>query len=828
MSASQSEMTHPVYGRLIAREGDWCFWRLDRVGAYTLQNLADKPKVIEGAGVIKQAIEMLKKEPERLSGVLFQTNTETWPNQSAKLMVRSNPFNPFVDLNGFSTYVRATLNPLPKASFVAPVPYGMGSFQGRSLKYLSPGRGEGVHDEPPAVTLFDTVEPDDIQQGGVGDCWLVSAIAAVAEFPGAIESLFVDADVTAGRYTVKLFDLPTKSFKDVVIDDRLAVNGNGSGLLAQHITHDGEIWAALVEKAFCQHAGGWDKIQGGWSCFAFAIFTGCLQSYLVSRSQFGTWHRSVCNWNSCKGNYLDHGDFRHVAWDDDRAQVKNDELFALLAQWDSKHFLLCAGTNSNSGDDRNTHQGIHDGHAYTIISVRPKVCGKYDFIMLRNPHGCGEWTGRWADGSAEWKAHPEVKAELDYEEINDDGAFWMLKEDLFRYYATFYVCHKDMGAGAKNNVKKGVTTKTDPGKAGQRKARKNPPALGADFLIGTWKVVSSSDDADDADAKSSSAAAAAKGGPSERVAVVKVSPDGDALLVVHPTKGLSKQRAATLLGASKVFFNGQIGKAEVREAAILGSSTMKLRTSSVRWPDGTVWKKMQEISDKSAETVKRTDPVGGETIEFIVDGEPALVMHPGGVSVATAPSTAAADAEGVGWSSARTVDELATLQVPAALGAALGALGDDLTRAISTDPKDVAARTKVALLAESLQKVKSDLKEATKPKRPPSVAERAKIVEEAARLDAADGPTLQVLVGGKRVLVAKPGGVAIPAAVADSKLAAAALAKGAGALPKEHVPIAVGICANLAVLPCVASKAAAGVKSADEYAEESEQAMTAR
>ena len=79
-----------------------------------------------------------------------------------------------------------------------------------------------------------------------------------------------------------------------------------------------------------------------------------------------------------------------------------------------------------------------------------------------------------------------------------------------------------MGAGAKNNVKKGVTTKTDPGKAGQRKARKNPPALGADFLIGTWKVVSSSDDADDADAKSSPAAAAAKGGPSERGAVVKV------------------------------------------------------------------------------------------------------------------------------------------------------------------------------------------------------------------------------------------------------------------------------------------------------------------
>lgn len=30
----------------------------------------------------------------------------------------------------------------------------------------------------------------DIKQGSIGNCWIMSAIAAVAEFPGRVEALF--------------------------------------------------------------------------------------------------------------------------------------------------------------------------------------------------------------------------------------------------------------------------------------------------------------------------------------------------------------------------------------------------------------------------------------------------------------------------------------------------------------------------------------------------------------------------------------------------------------------------------------------------------------
>ena len=38
------------------------------------------------------------------------------------------------------------------------------------------------------VSLFDNIDPADINQGAWGNCWLVSSIAAMAEFPGALQA----------------------------------------------------------------------------------------------------------------------------------------------------------------------------------------------------------------------------------------------------------------------------------------------------------------------------------------------------------------------------------------------------------------------------------------------------------------------------------------------------------------------------------------------------------------------------------------------------------------------------------------------------------------
>ena len=54
---------------------------------------------------------------------------------------------------------------------------------------VKPGRGEGVGDVP-SLKFVGDIDPSDITQGGVGDCWLLSGISSLAEFDGAIARLF--------------------------------------------------------------------------------------------------------------------------------------------------------------------------------------------------------------------------------------------------------------------------------------------------------------------------------------------------------------------------------------------------------------------------------------------------------------------------------------------------------------------------------------------------------------------------------------------------------------------------------------------------------------
>lgn len=57
-----------------------------------------------------------------------------------------------------------------------------------------------------APDVFDKkIEPNDIKQGTLGDCWLMSALASLAEMPYLVERLFITQKYnTDGVYRVKI------------------------------------------------------------------------------------------------------------------------------------------------------------------------------------------------------------------------------------------------------------------------------------------------------------------------------------------------------------------------------------------------------------------------------------------------------------------------------------------------------------------------------------------------------------------------------------------------------------------------------------------------
>ena len=131
------------------------------------------------------------------------------------------------------------------------------TFQGKMLhsaknKPLLPGRGMGIGDEA-NMELIDFPQPAHVRQGAcVGDCWLLSAIACVADFDWAIERLFrknksgsikeLPKDAP-NQYTVSLWDLKTWKEVDIVIDERLPIRADGTGrLFGAKPSEDGELW----------------------------------------------------------------------------------------------------------------------------------------------------------------------------------------------------------------------------------------------------------------------------------------------------------------------------------------------------------------------------------------------------------------------------------------------------------------------------------------------------------------------------------------------------------------------------------------------------------
>lgn len=79
----------------------------------------------------------------------------------------------------------------------------------------------GNHNKPPQ--LFEgKIEPADLCQGAVGDCWLVAAMACASEHADSIRNMFVTREYNPrGLYKVRLFDPHKKRFVIVKVDDRI-------------------------------------------------------------------------------------------------------------------------------------------------------------------------------------------------------------------------------------------------------------------------------------------------------------------------------------------------------------------------------------------------------------------------------------------------------------------------------------------------------------------------------------------------------------------------------------------------------------------------------
>ncbi|CAE7741489.1 SLC4A4 [Symbiodinium sp. CCMP2456] len=294
--------------------------------------------------------------------------------------------------------------------------------------------------------LFKHVSPRDIEQGYLGDCWLVSSFAAIAEYPDRVRSLFKQNELTAdGRYDIRLYDPLAEEWQVVTIDDRLPYwqrPGKHGTLCFAKPTKENEFWTCLLEKAVAKFVKSYHRIDGGFEAVALEMLTG-KPSLNIQVSNLETEMHSpyvlLCGKEEGSAKHatvhmrLHSYDAGWGFWGQDasvmcegQVELSDDWLWGKLCAWNGDGYSLCCGS-------RQEYKGILEGHAYTLlrlVEVPIERDGKSSVLRLlhvRNPHHTNEWFGKFHDDDWEtWNAYPEaLKATGHKVGIKDNGVFWM-------------------------------------------------------------------------------------------------------------------------------------------------------------------------------------------------------------------------------------------------------------------------------------------------------------------------------------------------------------------------------------------------------------------
>eukprot|EP00759_Apiculatamorpha_spiralis_P047784 PhF_6_TR43347/c0_g1_i1/m.66361/K08582/CAPN15; calpain-15 len=278
-------------------------------------------------------------------------------------------------------------------------------------------------------------EPNDIDQGSLGDCWFLCSIASVAEYEDRVKAIFRHPhgpeqqakEEAIGAYHVRLNKHGW--YQDVIVDSYLPVSGNGP-VFARNREERGELWVSLLEKAYAKVHGSYASIVGGDALEGLADLTGAPTIRLDKE------------WIEAAGALSTNPSLAYALFD---KLVKYDQADYLLTmstpgQDDSSYMGNAGSANTEDFTKRYQSAGLGMGHAYSLIEVRHFPAKNLRLIKVRNPWGNGvEWTGRWGDSDKAWKENPDVQEACKKVDAAD-GTFWMAIEDALKWFDGCGVC----------------------------------------------------------------------------------------------------------------------------------------------------------------------------------------------------------------------------------------------------------------------------------------------------------------------------------------------------------------------------------------------------
>ena len=108
------------------------------------------------------------------------------------------------------------------------------------------------------------IDPNDISQGELGDCYFLATCSSVAEDPDRVKDLFITQEFNvAGIYLLKLWVNGIET--PVIIDDHVPTWYDKP---AFSLAKSGDLWVCLIEKAWAKLLGSYGSCISGHPIWA--------------------------------------------------------------------------------------------------------------------------------------------------------------------------------------------------------------------------------------------------------------------------------------------------------------------------------------------------------------------------------------------------------------------------------------------------------------------------------------------------------------------------------------------------------------------------------
>ncbi|CAF4931148.1 unnamed protein product, partial [Rotaria sp. Silwood1] len=247
--------------------------------------------------------------------------------------------------------------------------------------------------------VFSSPQPSDIEQGALGNCWLMAALALITERPSILTHILPTQTVNnEGVYFIRICH--NGLWKTIIVDDYFPCTSQKCLAFSQ--ARRRQLFVPLIEKACAKLFGSYDNLISGTMLEGLQLLTGAPCDYIDLQSS--------------------------------NERLDNDIIWAKLVSAYESNLLIGASSGRNGvSESEYSLVGIHNNHAFSILAAYTISDCSSHFVLVRDPHAHSNYTDEYVTSTI------LDRLRLINDTPRSSGAFWISWPIFLRYFSTITI-----------------------------------------------------------------------------------------------------------------------------------------------------------------------------------------------------------------------------------------------------------------------------------------------------------------------------------------------------------------------------------------------------